>query len=154
MRSQAVGSRNALLYLETASLPRPRTHSCVQLGRRPMWPAITFSHKLPVTNAAQVTSLIFSNLIDDGASVLPQRIRDSAVRNDAGAVSYTTLASAWPPAATATPSNLHSSGSPLTNPCYGTMCWREVNHQATDELGHCVRVGAFGGERSQPVPQA
>jgi hypothetical protein len=91
------GPGNALLYIETAPLVAPKN---TPLPERPGGgPMLTYYFRttFTVTNAAQVTSLVFSNLIDDGAVFYLNGVELQRVRMDAGPVFYTNLANALPP---------------------------------------------------------
>jgi len=91
------GPSNALLYIESATLVAPKN---TPLPQRPGGgPMLTYYFRtaFTLTNAPQVTSLIFSNLIDDGAVFYLNGVEIQRVRMNAGTITYTNLASSLPP---------------------------------------------------------
>jgi len=83
----------ALLYIEGAALPAPKNTPLPQRsGGGPML-TYYFRTTFSVADAAAVTSLTFSNLIDDGAIFYLNGVEIQRVGMATGVVSYTSLAS-------------------------------------------------------------
>ncbi len=149
------GPGNALLYLETASLPAPKnTPLPPKPGGGPM-PCYYFRTSFSVTNAAQVTLLIFSHLIDDGAVFYLNGAEIQRVRMNAGAVGYTTLANGQPSGGDATAfESFTVSGSLLTNLVTGTNVLAvRVHQQATTSSDIVFGAALSVVSDPNPVPQ-
>ncbi|TAL06175.1 MAG: metallophosphoesterase family protein [Verrucomicrobia bacterium] len=90
------GPSNALLYIESATLPAPKnTPLPPKSGGGPL-NTYYFRTTFQLTNAASVTYLVLSNLIDDGAVFYVNGAEVSRVRMPAGAISYSTFATDTP----------------------------------------------------------
>ena len=127
------GPGNALLYIETATLPAAKNTPLPQKpGGGPM-PCYYFRTTFQVTNASDTVSLIFSNLIDDGAVFYLNGIELYRVRMNPGTVTYTNLASSLPPGGDATAIETYAVTGPLlTNLVEGTnVLAARVHQQAT-----------------------
>ena len=120
----------ALLYIEKANLPAPKnTPLPPRSGGGPM-PTYYFRTTFTVPNAATVTSLTFSNLIDDGAIFYLNGVEIQRIGISDTNVTYTSLASRG--VGDATSFDVFSvSGDRLTNLVTGTNVLAAEVHQVT-----------------------
>lgn len=127
------GPGNALLYIETAILPAPKNTPLPQKSGGGPMPCYYFRTSFQLTNAEQVVSLIFSNLIDDGAVFYLNGVELYRVRMNSGPIVYTNLASSLPPGGDATTiETVLFTGPLLTNLINGTnVLAARVHQQAT-----------------------
>jgi hypothetical protein len=94
--SSWAGPGNALLYIETATLPAPKnTPLPGTAGGTPML-TYYFRTTFVATNVSQIGFLVFSNLIDDGAVFYLNGTEIQRTRMDPGTVTYDTLANTFP----------------------------------------------------------
>lgn len=127
------GPSNALLFIETAVLPAPKnTPLPEKSGGGPM-NTYYFRTTFNLTNAAGVSSLQFSNLVDDGAVYYLNGVEVQRLYLAAGPVSYATSASSHE---ADTWSNFTLTGAPLTNLLEGLNTLaaevHQVNSTSTD----------------------
>jgi hypothetical protein len=147
------GPSNALLYIETAATPAPKsTPLPPKPGGGPM-PCYYFRTTFQLTNAATAIMLMVTNVIDDGAVFYLNGVEVQRLRVDAGPVSYTTVANNTPIGGDASAYEvLTITGGPLTNLVTGTNVLAVRVHQQGTTSSDVV-FGTALGVVSDPNPQ-
>ncbi len=86
------GPSPALLYVESAALPAPKSTLLPDRGDGNPWVTYYFRSIFNVTDPGQIVSLTFSNLIDDGAIFYLNGVEIQRVGVDATNVTYSSFA--------------------------------------------------------------
>jgi hypothetical protein len=129
------GPSNALLFIETAALPAPKNTSLPEKSGGGPMNTYYFRTTFNLANAAGVTSLMFSNLVDDGAVYYLNGVEVQRLYLAAGAVTYATTAMSHE---ADTWSNFTLAGALLTNLLEGVNTLAAEVHQVNSASSDIV----------------